>query len=246
MPYYHVYIGYTDKKGKRTGFFTFGLSEAHVKERIVAPYLKNKAFMFSGIIVHPSDIEPIYIFRSKEGYAKNIILPNGKSALGEENEYIINCFLTEQVKGVSDCTDDFITLPPEEKEELKTPELTIDLMESATFLGLDTNWSLATCALQLQEVAVTLVAKKNKIKLDKANVERLLNREIEDLSFNDKYKAFSRQVKDSFDVEMPILTTDLRRMRTRVLHKGYNPKPEETESIASFTIGLLKKLKDIS
>lgn len=128
----------------------------------------------------------------------------------------------------------------------KAVEPVIDLMKSATFLGLDTNWFLATCALQLQEVAVTLVAKRKNIKLDKANVERLLKKKIESLSFNDRYKAFSRQVKASFDIELPILTTHLRKMRTKVLHEGYNPKPEETESIVSFTIGLLRKLNNIA
>lgn len=119
-------------------------------------------------------------------------------------------------------------------------------MESASFLGLDTNWSVATCALQLQEVAVTLVAKKKEIKLDKANVERVLNKRIETLSFGYQYKAFSKLVKVTFGIEMPILTTHLRKMRTKVLHEGYNPKPEETDSIVRFTIGLLQKLNNIS
>lgn len=110
-------MGYTNKKGERKDHISFGLSEAQVKEKIAAPYMKNKAFLFSGIVIHPSDIEPIYIFRSKEFYAKNIILPNGKPTIDEENNYIINCFLLQQVKGVSECTEDFITKPPEKKEE---------------------------------------------------------------------------------------------------------------------------------
>jgi len=172
-----------------------------------------------------------------------IILPNGNPVSDKENpDYIVNCFRSGKVKGVEPCTWDFITSPPEEKE----PKLAIDLMESATFLGLDTNWSLATCALQLQEVAVTLMAKRKNIKLDKENVGKLLNKKIESPSFNDKYEAFSRHVKTLSNIEMPILATHLRKMRVKVLHEGYNPKPEETKSIVTFTIGLLQKLNGIS
>jgi hypothetical protein len=45
---------------------------------------------------------------------------------------------------------------------------------------------------------------------------------------------------------MPILVPQLRRMRVNVLHEGYNPEPEEKDSLVSFTIGLLKKLNSIS
>jgi len=128
----------------------------------------------------------------------------------------------------------------------KLSEPTINLMKSATFLGLDTNWSLATCALQLQEVGVTLVAKRKNIKLDKAGIERLLKKKIEKVSFNNQYEAFRRQVKISYGIKMPLLTQHLRKMRTKVLHEGYNPEPEETKSIVSFTVGLLQKLNDIS
>lgn len=134
-------------------------------------------------------------------------------------------------------------LPTLKEEESSEP--TMYLMEAASFLGLDTNWSLATCALQLQEVAIVLVAKSSNITLNKSNVERILNKKVQTLSFNDRYEAFSRQVETSFGIEMPILTKHLRKMRTKVLHEGYNPKPEETDSIVGFTIGLLQKLSVI-
>lgn len=137
----------------------------------------------------------------------------------------------------------FIKSPPK-KERIN--ELTIGLMKSVAFLGLDIDWSLATSALQLQEVAVILVAKRKKIELNKANVERVLNKKIDSLSFSRQYEAFSRQVGISFGIEMPILATHLRKMRTKVLHEGYNPKPEETDSIVGFTIGLLQKLDAVS
>jgi hypothetical protein len=128
----------------------------------------------------------------------------------------------------------------------QTAEPTASVMESATFLGLDTNWSVAVCALQLQEVAVTLVAGKLKIDLGKTNVEQILKARItKGFSFNQQYEAFRIEVKRQFDIDMPFLTTQFRRMRVKVLHEGYNPEPEEKDSLVSFTIGLLRKLEDI-
>jgi hypothetical protein len=122
----------------------------------------------------------------------------------------------------------------------------IDLVKSVSFLGLDTNWFSATCALQLQEVAITLVAKKKNIKLDKKHVEKILDKKIDYLSFNEQYKAFSKEIKRLYDVDMPFLTTQFRKIRVKILHEGYNPEPEEKGSIVTFTLGLLQKLKDIS
>jgi len=257
MPYYHVRITYAGKKGEESDFFKYNASEELVKERIAAPFMKNKSFVVSGRVYHPSKIDKITIFNSRVR-AEDLILPNRKSPFGQSHDYVTICFIQGKVKGVHTCTDYFITSPPEEKaEQIKTPteslgkkeeptDLTIGLMQSVSFLGFDTNWSSATCALQLQEVAVTLVAKKKGITLDKANVEKILKKKIEDLSFNDQYEAFSIQVKGAFNIEMPILTGHLRKMRAKVLHEGYNPQPEETESIVSFTIGLLQKIKSIS
>ena len=258
MLYYHVYIEYLNRKGEEESLLIYNLAEKRLREQIVNHYIREKPFLCLGVVIFPSEITRICIFESEKNY-RELLLPNGKCPVDEDKQkYIVYCFYNNLVKGVFPVTEQFITSPPEEKKEpIKTPtelidkkarlsELTIGLMKSATFLGLDTNWSLATCALQLQEIAVTLVAKRKKIKLDKANVERILDKKIQTLSFNDQYEAFSIQVNSSFDVKMPILTTHLRKMRAKVLHEGYNPKPEETESIASFTMGLLKRLKDIS
>jgi hypothetical protein len=119
-----------------------------------------------------------------------------------------------------------------------------DLMASANFLELDTNWALATSALQLQEVAVKLFADRKGIALDKANVEKILDRKIQgDLSFNDRYEALLKQAKDLYKVRMPILASHLRKMRVKVLHEGYNPQPEETELLVDFTIGFLQRIE---
>jgi hypothetical protein len=151
-----------------------------------------------------------------------------KDTLGELHETFLNKIITPLNSG-------------------QTAEPTRSVMEYASFLGLDTNWSVAVCALQLQEVAVTLVAEKLKTDLSKTSVERILNTKIEskNFSFNHQYEAFGKEVKRLFDIDMPILVPQLRRMRVNVLHEGYNPEPEEKDSLVSFTAGLLRKLKDI-
>lgn len=240
MPYYHIYMAFTSKIGTPKEVFLYNFRKEQVIKSFAVPYMENRAVMASGEFVKQDKIGIINIFESRKPF-EELILPNGKSPTDEENtEYTCKCFGEHKVKGnVKLCTHEFLVSPPEEKIDLA-------LMESASFLRLDNNWSIATCALQLQEVAVTLVAKKKKIKLDKANVEKLLNKEIKSLSFNYQYEAFSKLVKVRFNIGMPILTTLLRKMRTKVLHEGYNPKPEETESIVRFTIGLLQKLNTIS
>lgn len=256
MSYYHVYIRYTDKGTEQT-LVAYDIPEGFLRKTIVNPFMENRRFLCIGIILHPSRITRIAIFHSEKKYGEHI-LPNGMRCVdSSDQDYIVYCFYNGWVEGVLPVTQYFITSLPQGKEELtkiaiepfgkkgKMSELTIGLMKSVAFLGLDANWSLATCALQLQEVAMTLVAKREKVRLDKANVERTLNKKIQSLSFNDQYGAFTTHVKALFGVEMPILTTHLRKMRTKVLHEGYNPKPEETDSIVTFTIGLLKKLEKI-
>jgi len=149
-------------------------------------------------------------------------------------------------KHLSEINDIFLSKIFVILKKSKEHEPYIDLVKSVSFLGLDKNWFSATCALQLQEVAITLVAKQKNIKLDKKHVERILNKKIDYFSFNDQYEAFSREIKHLYDVDMPFLTTQFRKIRVKILHEGYNPEPEEKDSIVSFTLGLLQKLKDIS
>jgi hypothetical protein len=126
-------------------------------------------------------------------------------------------------------------------------ESTKILIESAHFLGLDDNWSISTCALQLQEVSIKLVAEKLSIDLNQNNVEKLLNSKFQtkEFGFNQKYEAFQAEVKRLSQIDMPEMTTHFRRMRVKVLHEGYNPQKEETDAIASFTIGLMSKLESV-
>ena len=121
-----------------------------------------------------------------------------------------------------------------------------DLTKYTPFLGINDNWMVCTCALQLQEVAVTIVAKKVGIKLDKKNVTKIVKDSLpSDTAFKKKYEAFSTEVKSKYDIELPRLITSLRDIRRDVLHRGYNPDDAEKESIVIFTKDLLEKLKTV-
>lgn len=135
-------------------------------------------------------------------------------------------------------------------ERLKLEHTLIDslirLAESCEFLGLGFEWILSTTALQLQEVAMTLVAKQLGIKLDKSGVSKILGKQFEkDVPFRDKYSAFCKEIKRSKDVTLSMLPSDLRGMRTRVLHKGISPPTNETKMITDFTCSFLKDLHHV-
>lgn len=127
----------------------------------------------------------------------------------------------------------------------------LEIIQKAQNLNLDINWIISAISLQLQEIAILKCAKSNSIKLDKNNAERVLGRKIKEetkkyLSFRDQYDLFSHEIEQKKPIKMPKLTGDLRRMRARVLHEGYNPVPEETDAIAEFSLGFLDKLKGIT
>lgn len=126
----------------------------------------------------------------------------------------------------------------------------LKLMKKAQPLNLDINWMLSAISLQLQEIAILKCASNLNIKLDKKSVRQILQREIKEattkyLPFRDQYDAFSLIVEQEKKVKMPKLARGFRDMRTEVLHRGYNPLPEETDAITTFTLGFLDKLKEI-
>lgn len=122
-----------------------------------------------------------------------------------------------------------------------------ELFQHDKNMSLDENWLFAAIALQSQEVAVVFYSKKLGIDLSKQNVEKILNKKIEDdyLPFGLMYDAFSKEVERLYRVQMPSLAKGFREMRTDVLHRGCNPKEEETNALITFTNGLLKKLESI-
>jgi hypothetical protein len=164
---------------------------------------------------------------------------------------------SKMVEGPKDITPkiddevDLNKLTAEITSNINQYETFLELMKKAQNLNLDINWVISAISLQLQEIAILKCASSNNIKLNKNNVKRVLGRELKEetkeyLPFADKYDLLAVEIEQKKKVKMPKLTVDLRRMRTRVLHKGYNPVPEETEGIAKFSFGFLDKLKEIT
>lgn len=120
------------------------------------------------------------------------------------------------------------------------------MSEECKFLELDFSWMLSTIALQLQEVAMTLTAEKLGIALDKSGVSKILGRQIEgELSFKDRYAAFCMEIKKRKDTTLSMLPSDLRGIRTRVLHEGKSPQANETKLLVDFTCSFLKDLQQV-
>jgi hypothetical protein len=114
MPYYHVYIEYLSKSGENAGLMNYNLGEEFLKEKIVTPFNRQKAFAPLGIIIQPSQISRICIFKSTKKYA-DLVLPDGKSPLGRDDaRWIAWCFYNDKVEDVVPCTEDFISLLPAE------------------------------------------------------------------------------------------------------------------------------------
>ncbi len=121
-----------------------------------------------------------------------------------------------------------------------------NIAQFSLFMGINQNWMSSTYALQLQEVSITLVAKKKGIDLTKENVEKILNKKIQEKEFYSlQYEAFTKEVQRLYGIEIPLMPSFLRKMRQAVLHEGYSPKENEKELIVSVTIGLLKELKKV-
>ena len=118
MSYYHVYIDYTDKKGEEQTLFSYNRSEEYVREQIAIPYMENKKFLCLGFLIHPSSVNRIAVFKSEKGY-NELILPNGKHPLDQDNEYVMRCFYANKVEGVVTRTPQFITSPPKEKKQIE-------------------------------------------------------------------------------------------------------------------------------
>lgn len=132
-------------------------------------------------------------------------------------------------------------------ERLRLEHSSVDsllkLAESCDFLALDFNWMISTISLQLQEVAMTLVASRLGIKLDKSNVSRILGKRFEKgVAFKDRYFAFCKEIKRLKDITLSQLPTDLRGMRTRVLHEGTSPNTSEAKLLTNFTCAFLDDL----
>ena len=214
MLYYHIRIRYVEGNKSLRGY-EVNFSKEEVVE-LASQFEKGESIWFDGRRIIPKRIAELKIFATQ-------------FLLGYSSEYWHMSYPDGYWGhfGGIEVTRQFIKKAPKMPQtEAKSPEFS----KHISFLSLDENWVFSTIALQLQEVAVIILSKRLGIVLDKQNVEKILAKKVEgDLTFNMKYDAFSKEVEKLYKVKMSIMAKDFRRMRNEVLHKGYNPKKEETE-----------------
>jgi hypothetical protein len=59
------------------------------------------------------------------------------------------------------------------------------------------------------------------------------------------FLPFKKELMRWFNIELPLLATQFRRTRVKVLHEGINSQPEDSQSLVVFALGLMKKLEDV-
>lgn len=107
-------------------------SKVALMKNIVEPFNEGKSFSLVGdakektYTINPSTVGLIQVFSSKVPYCK-LVLPNGKNPINEKKGYyVLEMFAKHKVKGIHNCTHDFIT--PSEKTNIGKVLKTILLM----------------------------------------------------------------------------------------------------------------------
>ena len=216
----------------------FDLSEEQIK---AIKYAKenDQSFFIRQTQFEPKKIDFIAVYRTKK--ATNEYVANSDLKVSEVTRNILCGKIGKHVSNL------FFPLSVIDEEN----HLTIDeLIEAANFLGLDENWFISACALALQEVMIEKLAEKKNISLNKESIKKILNKKKVTVSsdyipFSEKYKAFQKEARRIGKITMPNLTLDFRNTRNDVIHRGYNPTPEESKIFVEYTVGLLKRLKTI-
>jgi predicted nucleotide-binding protein len=108
MTYYHAFIEYQYKDEVHRVVW-FNATEAQV--RTVCEAIKNNlGFWLNGRMLQPSQVERILVFCSSDNY-NDIKLPSGHKATESNVAEVLKYFNLEMVKGVTDCSLDFLSVP---------------------------------------------------------------------------------------------------------------------------------------
>lgn len=107
MPYYHVYIEYAEEKGEIYSSLEINVDTQILMENVAPNYMKGRPFKFLGKSYEPEKIRKIFIFKSDNRF-EQLILPDGKSVVGQDTKYITGSFLKGFVEGVTNDTSHFI------------------------------------------------------------------------------------------------------------------------------------------
>lgn len=214
--------------------YFFDLSEEDIK-KIKRAKEVDQIFFVKQKEFHPEKVDLINVYRTSKTTKE--YSANSDMQISEVGKGIINGRIGKNVTK--------LFFPLSVIDEGKTID---DLIVAAKFLGLDENWFISTCALQLREVMIVKLAEKKGISLDKESIKKILNKREVKVSpdyvpFGEIYKAFQKEAKRVWDIKMPELTLEFRNIRSNVLHRGYNPTAEESKSFIEYTAGLLERLK---
>lgn len=247
MVYYHLKIYYwlstkLTKLFRASGIRVFDryfdLSIEEVEEIKIAKE-ENRSFQVRQKRFDPESLISVNVYRTKKSTKE--YSAESDMRISEVEERIVNGRIGKDV------TSQFFPLSVIAEGTQRID----DLMNAAEFLGLDENWFVATCSLQLQEIMIVKLAEKKGVVLDKGRIKEILNKTDEELfessdyiPFRERYKAFSKEAKHLWGIDMPAMPLAFREMRSQVLHNGCNPTVEDTNFLVDYTTEMLRRLNE--
>ncbi len=116
MKYYHVFIQSLEKKNLYRQGISFDHSKENMIESIISPYNERKTFRFGERLVDLKKIDRVLVFESNKPMSE-IVLPNGESPHDADMHFLIHSFCEDKVKGVRECTSEYVLLPKSEKKQ---------------------------------------------------------------------------------------------------------------------------------
>jgi hypothetical protein len=134
MSWYHVFLSYSKDNGEEQTLLQYNTTDAEIRSKIITPLNQGKAFFLIGYVIKPSAVHQLKIYKSDREY-QNLVLPEGRSPLGRQHEYVRYYFDHNQVQGVEDCTAVFS--PLSKKDTVEETEQFQDHIEE--FIATDTS-----------------------------------------------------------------------------------------------------------
>lgn len=116
MSWYHVFLSYSKEDGEEQTLLHYNTKEDEILSKIITPINQGQAFFFIGYVIKPSAVLQLQIYCSEREY-QNLVLPDGRSPIGRQHEYVRYYFARNQVQGVEECTASFLSGSSKDAEE---------------------------------------------------------------------------------------------------------------------------------
>lgn len=129
MVYYHVFLERI-KNEKREFLLAYDSSEEFVRDNVATPFRENRAFIFIGKSINPTEVEGINVFYT-EKELKNIVVSDGKNAIDYKNIELLGLFNNGEIESATIVTNFFIK-PPVKTSNQITPQQTIKEVKTKT------------------------------------------------------------------------------------------------------------------